>query len=96
MSYELAQRFADFEIPAEMKSAHKAGMQLAGSLAFVKMMGFAYENKLNNDNIDYFMSMRPMRQEDETQEQFKNRSKLSKALYKFRPYLYDYSVYEKQ
>jgi hypothetical protein len=96
MSYELAQKYAEYDVPAELKNAHKAGMQLMGSLAFVKIMGFAYENKINNDNIDYYMSMRPMRQEDETQEEFKNRSKLSKALYKFRRYLYDYSVYEKQ
>jgi hypothetical protein len=96
MSYGLVQKFAEYEVPAEMKSAHKAGMQLPGSLAFMKIIGFAYENNVNNIDIDYFMSLRPTRQEDETPEDFKNRSKLSKLLYKFRPYLYDYSVYEKQ
>ena len=96
MSYELAQKFAEFEIPAELKSAHKAGMQLVGSLAFTKMMLFANENEITNDDIDYYMNRKPMRSEDETQEEFKNRSKFSKALYKYRKYLYDYSVYEKQ
>ena len=95
MSYELAQKFAEFEIPAELKSAHKAGMQLVGSLAFTKMMLFANENEITNDDINYYMNRKPMRSEDETQEEFKNRSKFSKALYKYRKYLYDYSVYEK-
>lgn len=96
MSYELAQKYAAFEIPAEVKSAYKAGVQLMGSLSFTKTMMFAYENKLTNDDIDYFMNLRPMRQEDETYDDFKARSKFSKILYKYRKYLYDYSVYEKQ
>ena len=37
-----------------------------------------------------------MRSEDETQDDFKARSKFAKALYKYRRYLYDYSVFEKQ
>jgi hypothetical protein len=96
MSYELAQKFAEFDIPADVKSAYKAGMQLIGSLAFTKMIMFANDVKLNNDDIDFFMSMSPSRTGDETPEQFRQRSKFSKALYKYRKYLYDYSVYEKQ
>jgi hypothetical protein len=96
MSYELAQKFAEFEIPADLKSSHKAGMQLVGSLAFTKMMLFANENEITNDDIDYYMDRKPMRSEDETQDEFKNRSKFSKVLYKYRKYLYDYSVYENQ
>jgi hypothetical protein len=96
MSYELAQKFAEFAIPADVKSAYKAGMQLIGSLAFTKMIMFANEVKLSNDDIDFFMSMSPNRTGDETPEQFRQRSKFSKALYKYRKYLYDYSVYEKQ
>ena len=42
------------------------------------------------------MSMSPSRTGDETPEQFKSRSKFAKALYKYRAYLYDYSVFEKQ
>jgi len=96
MSYELAQKFAAYDVPAELKSAHRAGMQLVGSLAFTKMMLFANEVKLTNNDIDYYMSLRPLRQEDETQDDFKARSKFSKALLKYRAQLYDYSVYEKQ
>jgi hypothetical protein len=96
MSYELAQKYAEFDVPAELKSAHKAGMQLVGSLAFTKMMLFANEVKLTNDDIDYYMAQRPMRSEDETYEDFKSRSKFSKSLLKYRAYLYDYSVFEKQ
>ena len=96
MSYELAQKWAEFEIPKDIKSAYKAGMPLIGSLGFTKMMMFANENQITNDDIDYYMSVRPQRQEDETVEQMKMRGKLANALYKYRAYLYDYSVYEKQ
>ena len=96
MSYELAQKWAEFEIPKEIKTAYKAGVQLAGSLGFTKMMMFANENQITNDDIDYYMDRKPQRQEDETVEQMKMRGKFSNALYKYRKYLYDYSVYEKQ
>ena len=96
MSYELAQKYAAFDVPAELKSAHRAGMQLVGSLAFTKMMLFANEVKLTNNDVDYYMSLRPTRQEDETQDDFIARSKFSKALLIYRAQFYDYSVYEKQ
>ena len=86
MSYELAEQYAAFESP------RIDGM----SKGFVKAMSFALSVKLNNDNIDYYMAKRPMRSEDESPEYFKMRSKFSKALYKYRKFLYDYSVYEKQ
>ena len=96
MSYELAQKYAEFEVPAEIKHAHRAGVQLVGSLAFTKMMLFANENEITNDDIDYYMNQKPMRSEDETQDDFKARSKFAKALYKYRRYLYDYTVFENQ
>jgi hypothetical protein len=96
MSYELAQKYAAFEIPAEVKSAYKAGVQLAGSLGFTKIMMFAHENQITNDDIDYYMNQKTSRGEDETFEDFKQRSRFANVLYKYRKYLYDYSVYEKQ
>ena len=96
MSYELAQKWAEFEIPKDIKAAYKAGVQLVGSLGFTKMMMFANENQITNDDIDYYMNIKPQRQEDETVEQMKVRGKFSQALYKYRAYLYDYSVYENQ
>ena len=92
----LAEKFAAYDVPAELKSAHRAGMQLVGSMSFTKMMLFANENQITNDDIDYYMNLRPMRQEDETPEQFKARSKFSKALLKYRAQLYDFTVYNKQ
>jgi hypothetical protein len=59
-------------------------------------MLFAQTVKLTNSDIDFYMNQRPMRQEDETSEELKSRSKFSKVLYKYRPFLYDYSVFEKQ
>ena len=96
MSYELAQKWAEFEIPKEIKQAYKSGVQLVGSLGFTKMMMFANENQITNDDIDYYMNQKPSRGEDETFEAFKQRSKFANVLYKYRKYLYDYSVYEKQ
>jgi hypothetical protein len=96
MSYELAQKYAAFDVPAELKHAHRAGVQLVGSLAFTKMMLFANENQITNDDIDYYMAQRPMKHEDETLEEFRQRSKFAKVLYKYRRYLYDYSVFENQ
>ena len=95
MSYELAEKFAGYQIPAEIKSAYKSGAQLIGSLKFTKMMLFANEVQLTNDNIDYFMDMKPQRNEDESYEDMKIRGQFSKALLKYRPHLYDYSVYQK-
>ena len=96
MSYELAQKFASFELSADIKQAYRAGIQLVGSLGFTKMMMFANENELNNDVIDYFMDCPPRRMEDESYDDMKARTKFANALYKYRKYLYDYSVYENQ
>ncbi len=91
---ELAQQFAEFEIPAEIKSAYKAGVQLIGSLGFTKMMMFANQVQLTNDDIDYFVSCPPRRMEDESYDEMKVRSKFTKKLYKYRAHLYDYSEFE--
>lgn len=93
---ELAQQFAEFEIPADVKSAYKAGVQLIGSLGFTKMMMFANQVQLTNDDIDYFVSMPPRRMEDESYEDMKIRTRFTQKLNKYRAHLYDYSVYEKQ
>ena len=92
---ELAQQFAEFQVPAEVKQAYRAGMQLIGSLGFTKMMMFANEVQLTNDDVDYFVSIPPRRMEDESYEDMKARTQFTKKLNKYRPHLYDYSVYEK-
>ena len=88
MSYELAQKYADFKIPTEFKRGY-------GSTSLIKMMLFANDVQLTNDNIDYYMSIPPQRQEDESYDDMKQRNKLAKAMLKYRSKLYDYSVYEK-
>jgi hypothetical protein len=87
MSYELAQKYADFKIPSEFKRGY-------GAVNFIKMMMFANEINLNNDHIDYYMSIPPQRQEDESYNDMKQRNKLAKAMLKYRSKLYDYSVYK--
>jgi hypothetical protein len=94
MSYELAQKYAEFDIPAEIKQMYRSGRQLVGSLNFTKMMLFANDVSLTNDNIDYYMNIPPRRQEDESYDDMKLRTKFANALLKYRAQLYDYSVYE--
>jgi hypothetical protein len=84
---ELAQKFADFQIPTEFRRGF-------GSRNFIKMMMFANDNQLTNDNIDYYMACPPYRMEDESYDDMKVRTKFANALLKYRSKLYDYSVYE--
>ena len=68
MSYELAQKYVDFQIPSEIKQAAKAGVRMTGSLNFIKMMMFADEVQALNQNyaclwtkeqIDLFITTLP-------------------------------------
>jgi hypothetical protein len=95
MSYTLARDFTEFKIPDEVMQAQSMGMKFIGSLGFTKMIMFAKDNNLNNDQIDYFMAMPPRRLEDENKDDFKVRGRFQKQLYKYRAYLYDYSVFNK-
>ena len=85
MSYELAQKFADFKIPSEFKRGY-------GSINFIKTMMFASSVNLTNDHIDYYMACPPYRMEDESYEDMKLRTRFANALLKYRSKLYDYSV----
>ena len=93
MSYELAQKFADYEMPAEIRQMYKSGRQLVGSFKFTKMMLFANDVNLTNDNIDYYMNIPPRRMEDESYDDMKTRNRFANALLKYRAQLYDYSVF---
>ena len=94
--YELAQKYTDFKIPEEIKNLETVkGRPLFGSRNFTKMMLFANEVQLTNDNIDYFMNCSPRRMEDESYGNMKIRTKFAKDLLKYREHLYDYSVYQK-
>jgi hypothetical protein len=87
MSYELAQKYADFKVSSEFKRGY-------GSINFIKTMLFASEVQLTNDNIDYYMACPPRRMEDESYDDMKVRTQFAKVLLKYRSKLYDYSVYE--
>ncbi len=87
MSYELAQKFADFKIPDEFRRGF-------GSNNFIKMMLFANDTQLTNDDIDYYMNRPPYRMEDESYDDMKSRTRFANKLLKYRSKLYDYSVYE--
>ena len=92
----LHNQYAGFELPEEIKQMYKTGYQPFGSKNMAKMMFFANEVKLNNDVINYYAGIGPSRRENESFEDYKNRQKFQKALFKYRAHIYDYSVYEKQ
>jgi hypothetical protein len=93
MSLELAQKYAEFKIPAELKERMKVGFGF-GSRKFTKMMLFANEVELTNDNIDYYMNCVPRRMEDESYDNMQLRTRFANDLLKYRAQLYDYSIYE--
>ena len=81
--YELAEKYQTF----------KADPEYRGASNFYKMVFFAQLNNLTNDDMDYYFNRPGRRQEDETKEEMQLRGKFTKALVKYRAYLYDYSVY---
>lgn len=92
MSYDLSEKFNDFKIPAEVMEQVKMGL-ITMPKNMLKMVLFAGENKLTNQDIDYWMTIKPERQPDESMSVYKARQKFQSALAKYRPYLYDYSEY---
>lgn len=83
MSYELAEKYQSF----------KTNPKYAGASNFYKMMFFAQENNLTNDDVDYYINRMGHTQEEETRDELQLRRKFTNALIKYRAFLYDYSVY---
>lgn len=90
MSYELLEKFDKFKVPVEVMNQVEMGL-ITMPKNMLKMMLFAGENNLTNENIDYWMAVKPERQSDESFTDYKVRQKFQSALAKYRPYLYDYS-----
>jgi hypothetical protein len=94
LSYEtpnLANSYADFKLSDELEDLYVNKLRMPRQLA--RMMMFANEAKFTNDTIDYWMSFKPARQEDESFSDYKNRRVFQNKLLKYRSELYDYSVY---
>jgi hypothetical protein len=92
MSYDLANKYAEFEIPKELK---QVALSKQLSLSATKMVLFSDHVQLNNDDVDYYMALKPERMEDESFVDYKNRRVFTKQLFKKRSLIYDYSVYER-
>jgi hypothetical protein len=90
MSYDLSEKFNDFKIPKEVLEQVKMDL-ITMPKNMLKTMLFASENNLINENIDYWMSIKPHRQSDESMLAYKARQKFQSALIKYRPYIYNYS-----
>ena len=94
----LHNQFAGFDLPEEMKQMYRMGHQPFGPKNIAKLAIFLQENKIENFNeiYDYYSSIKPQRQEGESDAEFKNRSNFQKILSKNKQYFYNYSVYENQ
>lgn len=96
----LHNQFAGFELPHEIQEAYKIGMgtKMFGDRKKAKLTFFLNENKISdfNEVYDYYISFKPQRLEGESDAELKNRSDFSKILAKYKPYFYNYKVYEKQ
>lgn len=91
MSYDLANKYQEFQVPPQVKQLVKSkGL----SLSSTKMVMFSDEVQLSNDDIDYYMALNPARMEDESFADYKNRRIFTKQLVKKRALVFDYSVYE--
>lgn len=91
MSFDLANKYAEFQLPAEAKRAVKAN---GLSLSAAKMAVFADTENLSNDDVDYYIALKPERMEHESFEDYKNRRVFTTQLIKRKTLIYDYSVYE--
>lgn len=89
----LAKLFSNYKVPKEVYEAQKMGMAMIGSKNFTKVILFANEVQLNNEDIDYWCHQKPERKDGEVYNTYKDRQKFSHFLDKFRSYLYDFSVY---
>lgn len=85
----LAKLFSNFPAPPKIMG----DKYVLGSKNFTKIIMFAIETGLINSDIDYWCHQSPKRQETETYESYKQRMKFVHFLDKYRPFLYDYSVY---
>jgi len=92
----LHNQYAGYELPEELNQMYKIGHQPFGSKNMAKMMFFANEVKLNNEMINYYSGIGPARRENESLEDYRNRTRFQKALFKYRAQIYDYSVYTKK
>ncbi len=94
MSYDLSEKFNDFKIPEEVLEQAKIGL-ITMPKNMLKMVLFAGENKLTNQDIDYWMAVKPERQPDESSSAYKARQKFQSALAKYCVDLMTKSVIEK-
>lgn len=88
MSYELANKYAEFNLPKEIKQM-VLGNNL--SLSAAKMGMFADTVGLTNEDVEYYAALKPERGEDESFDDYKNRRKFQKELVRRRTLVYDYS-----
>ena len=92
MYEQLANQYAGYELPKEISEAFTMGIgeRMFGSRSFAKMKMFIQEQKLGdkvNEIVDFYLSIKPQRQDGEGNADYKNRTKFQKLLYKNKRYI---------
>lgn len=88
--FNLHEAYDGFKLPDALLGLIKqTGKTMFGSKNFTKMVLFANQFSLNNDDIDYWMGLKPERSQEENYDGYKMRQRFQKALLKYRAYLYD-------
>ena len=91
MSYELLEKFTNFTLPTDLAVlVHQKLINIP--LNTLKMFSFADAEKIKNEDIDYWMSIGPARQKDESFTEYKDRQKFQRALVRHRAYIYNYNA----
>jgi hypothetical protein len=91
MSYELLEKFTNFTLPTDLAVlVHQKLINIP--LNTLKMFSFADTEKIKNEDIDYWMSIGPARQKDESFTEYKDRQKFQRALERHRAYIYNYNA----
>lgn len=93
-----AKLYENFTDPQPIAQQLNKGMKIFpfGSKSFTKILLFANEVQLTNNDIDYWCHQKPQRQENEDYKTYKSRLKFTQLLDKYRPYLYLYPNTEKK
>jgi len=89
----LAKLFSNFKDPEPFRKNPKQNEYVLGSKNFTKMVMFAIETQLDNNDIDFWCHQLPKRSSEESYESYKQRMIFTKLLNKYRPFLYNYNVY---
>lgn len=85
---DLGRLYKSFQLSEDDKALFIDFMRLPKNKA--KMYSYASKNKINNDDVDFWMSVTPERKESESYDDYKSRMLFQKHLLKYRAQIYNF------